>query len=298
MIRDLLPIILGSVLLSMTGCHSRTAASFGGASSRGGGGSRDFGTVRTVSEMRVDPVASRAEPLKRYIAERHEVEIIAPESELQKSWQSVIDFCATIQCEVISSSVTSRTDDSVPSGTVTLRVAPEDLTKLLIQIQKLGRIAQHSTEREDKTTAVVDTEAKIKNLTAFRDNLRVMLAKPSATVKDLIEIQEQLTQTQSELDSETRNRKILANETEKVAVQLSFRIKESRRTVRGLGAIWDALGEAGSDFADSTAFLITAIVSVIPWLFVIASIIWLLARAWRKRNRKRPAASTPPQATP
>lgn len=296
MIRKLLATILGGMLLSATGCHKKAVASLGIASSRGGGGSD--GAASTVAEMRFNSAPEQAEPLKRYIAERHEFEIITPESELQKSWQSVIDSCATIQCEVISSSVTARTDNSAPSGTVRLRVAPEDQPKLFIQIQKLGKIAQHSTEREDKTTAVVDTEARIKNLTAFRDNLRVMLAKPSATVKDPIEIQEQLTQTQSELDSETRNRKILANETEKIAVQLSFRVKEPRGSVRGLGAIWDALGEAGSDFADSTAFLITAIVSVIPWLIVIAAILWLLARAWRKRRRNRLTASPPPQVTP
>lgn len=296
MIRKLIATVLGGILLSTTGCHKKGVASLGIEASRGGGGSD--GAASTVAEFRLNSATEQAEPLKRYIAERHEFEIITPESELQKSWQSVIDSCATIQCEVTSSSVTARTENSVPSGTVSLRVAPEDQTKLFIQIQKLGKITQHSTEREDKTTAVVDAEAKIKNLTAFRDNLRVMLAKPSATVKDLIEIQEQLTQTQSELDSETRSRKILANETEKIAVQLSFRVKEPRGSVRGLGAIWDALGEAGSDFADSTAFLITAIVSVIPWLIVIAAIFWLLARAWRKRHRNRLTASPPPQITP
>src|SRR5436309_115009 len=59
-----------------------------------------------------------------------------------------------------------------------LRVAPDDLKKLLGSVEKLGKILEHTTEREDKTTVVVDTEAKIKNLTTFRDNLRAMLAKP------------------------------------------------------------------------------------------------------------------------
>jgi Domain of unknown function (DUF4349) len=48
-----------------------------------------------------------------------------------------------------------------------------------------------------------------------------MLARSSSTVKDLIEIQQQLTDTQSQLDSETAQRKILANETEKIAVILT-----------------------------------------------------------------------------
>lgn len=145
---------------------------------------------------------------QRYIAERHKLEIIASEAELQKSWDSTVAFCGTIQCEVVSS--TTPTADSVPSGTISLRVSPEDLKKLLGYVEKLGKLAQHTTEREDKTTAVVDTEAKIKNLTAFRDNLRRMLSKPSATVEDLVEIQQQLTDTQAELDSETTQRKILA----------------------------------------------------------------------------------------
>jgi hypothetical protein len=183
MIRKLLALVLGGLLLTATGCAKRAFVSNASPSAGGGGGG-------LMGFMEVKAAAPQ-----RYIAERHELEIITPESELQESWDSVVAFCATIQCEVISSRVTSRTGDSVPSGTVSLRVAPQDLAKLLAHIQKLGKIVQHTTEREDKTTAVVHTEAKIKNLTAFRDNLRAMLAKPSATVKDLIEIQQQLTET-------------------------------------------------------------------------------------------------------
>ena len=237
-------------------------------------------------------------PAQRYIAERHEFEIITPESELQKSWESLVTFCSTLQCEVISSSFTARAGDSVPSGNASLRVVPPDLAKLIAHIEKLGKIAQHTTEREDKTTEVVDTDAKVKNLTTFRDNLRAMLARPSATVKDLIEIQKQLTETQSQLDSETTNRKVLANETEKIAVQLSFQIRESRGSARGLALIGDALRESGTLLAESTAALIYVIVAVIPWLIVIVPALWLLVRAWRKWRRKRRVSPPPPQSTP
>jgi len=119
---------------------------------------------------------------QRYIAERHKLEILTSESELQKSWESAVAFCGTVQCEVVSSSITAGTGDSVPSGSVSLRVSPEDLNRLVAYIEKLGKVAEHTTGREDKTTDVVDTDAKIKNLTSFRDNLRAMLSRPSATV--------------------------------------------------------------------------------------------------------------------
>jgi septal ring factor EnvC (AmiA/AmiB activator) len=161
---------------------------------------------------------------------------------------------------------------------------------------EFGQIAQHTTEREDKTTAVVDTEAKLKNLTSFRDSLRTMLAKPSATVSDLVEIQKQLTDTQAELDSETAQRKILANETEKIAVEVSFRVETTNRNSGSLAQIWNALRASGSILADSTASLITTIVAVIPWLVLIVPVVWILVRARRRLRGRRERAGNPPTA--
>jgi hypothetical protein len=231
----------------------------------------------------------------RFVAERDKLEIVTPESELQKSWESVIAFCGTIQCEVVYSSITTRTGYSAPSAGLSVRVAPEDLSKLLAAVQKLGKIGQHTTEREDKTSDVVDTDAKIKNLTTFRDNLRAMLAKTSATVQDLVEIQKQLTDTQSELDSETAQRKILANETEKIAVEMSFRVESPSASSGGFAQIWDALRESGSVLADSTSSLITTIVAIVPWLVLIVPVMWIVVRAWRKFKLRRNRTGLAPQ---
>ena len=252
--------------------------------------------VAPASTALTEPVMLHAFAMspQRYIAERHKLEVITSESELQKSWESAVAFCPTIQCEVVSSSITTRAGDSVPSGVISLRVAPDDLKKLLDYVEKLGKIARHTTDREDKTAAVVDTEAKIKNLTGFRDNLRAMLARPSAAVKDLVEIQKQLTDTQTELDSETAQRKILANETEKIAVEIAFRVERPSGNTGGLAQIWDALRESGSILGDSTAFLITTIVAIIPWLILIVPAVWLLAKAWRKLKLRRNRPASPP----
>jgi len=247
--------------------------------------------MRYAMSMRT--YADSAVPAQRFIAERHNLEIITPESELQKSWESVVAFCGTIRCEVVTSTITTRAGDAVPSGNVTLRVVPEDLGKLLAHAQTVGKVAQHTTERDDRTTAVVDTEAKLKNLTSFRDNLRAMLKKPSATVKDLVEIQQQLTETQSELDSETAQRKILANETEKIAVEISFKVERLNVNTGGFTQIWNALRESGSVLADNTASVIYTVFSIIPWLVLIVPVCWLVYRVWREVRRRRAAAHAP-----
>lgn len=278
--RRFVTLTLAVLALTATGCE-RKAAMYAPSSS---------------NLLRLDKVAVSAYaalPL-RFTAERDKLDVVTSESGLQKSWESVVAFCGTIRCEVISSSIATRTAESAPSGNVSLRVAPDDLGKLLAHVPGLGKIAQHTTEREDETASVVDTEARIKNLTSFRDNLRAMLAKPSATVSNVVEIDKQLTDTQSELDSETAQRKILAEETEKIAVEISFRVEEPSVAIGGFSEIWTALRESGSVLGDSIANLITTIVAIIPWLILILPAFWLLAKAWRKLRLRRQAK--PPAA--
>jgi hypothetical protein len=170
---------------------------------------------------------------------------------------------------------------------VSLRVAPEALNSLIGFVEKQGNIVQHTTEREDKTAQVIDAEARIKNLTSFRDNLRSMQAKSSTGVKDLVEIQRQLTEVQSQLDSEATKRKVLANQKEKIAVGIVFRVEGSRRGGGLLEPIRAALQESGRTLAESLGALITVLVAAIPWMIILMPAGWFVVKAWRKARRKR-----------
>ncbi len=246
-----------------------------------------------VSQMAVSPlIAGKASVLaaSRYLAVRQKLVVVAPSTELAKSLEAVIAFCGTIQCEVVSSNITSQTGELAPSGSISLRVRPGDVDKLLVYVGKQGKVAQHATETEDKTTNVVDTDARIKNLTEFRDNLRKMLTRPAVSVKDLVEIQGKLEEVQAELDGETARRKDLANETEKVAVEIEFRADRTTASVSAFRPIAEALHDSASVLSESLASLITVVVAVIPWLIVIVPGGWFLVRLWRRVRRKRAGA--------
>ena len=226
----------------------------------------------------------------RFVAVRHKLEIVEASSGLPKSIDAVVAFCGTIQCEVLASSVTSETAGLSPSGSIAARVAPQDLNKFLEFVEKQGSVAQHATESEDKTAAVVDVEAKLKNQTDFRDSLRKMLTKPGVSVADLLQIQEKLADAQAELDSEATQRKVLANETEKVYVEIAFRSDRPATRRGSFAAVGEALRDFGSVLGDSLAALIMAIAAVVPWLIVIISGLWFLIRSVRRiRERQRAA---------
>jgi len=257
--------------------------------------SRATGLSAFVGGGAANNFMSQQEMSQRYIAERDTLSVTTSASQLQSAWESTVAFCATIQCEVVSSSITKQTSESAASGSVSVRVAPDDLQKLILHIQQVGKIVQHNTERQDETASVVDTDARIKNLTAFRDNLRAMLAKPNLTVDNLVEISKQLTDTQADLDSQTAQRKILANETEKIAVDISFSSQSAGST--GIFAdIWNALLDAGTTFVSSVATLITVVIFLVPWAIALFLLVWLIKvrRRARQRRASPPSGSTRP----
>jgi len=175
-------------------------------------------------------------------------------------------------------------------GAIVLRVVPDDFPQLLTQVEKQGNIAEHTTLSEDKTTQVVDTEACLRNLTAYRDSLRAMLSGPGLNIKDSVEIQEKLTDVQSDLDGETAKRKILASETEKVTVEIEFRVRDAGSRRSSFAPLWSALAEAGETLAESLGSVVTFVVFITPWILLFIVIWWFLRRLWHKR-RARKAAS-------
>jgi len=105
------PSVLAILALIATGCEARKSA--------------------PVQRYSAYLTAAQAGSPQRFVAERDKVQITTAESGLQKSFEAAINFCGTIRCEIVSSSITARRGDSLPSGDISLRVAPEDLKKLL-----------------------------------------------------------------------------------------------------------------------------------------------------------------------
>ncbi len=237
--------------------------------------------VSYLSPPLIPPNADR-----RFIAIGHRLVIEVPESKLVEAYESMLNFLKSIKCEVLSSSINNQTPASPPRGELSLRVDPGDLDKLFGFLNKSVVVIEHATESEDKTAEVIDIEAHLKNMTELRDRLRSLLGKSSASVKDLVELESQLAEVQSKIDSIVTRRKVLANETEKIAVQIAFRAKRSMTRSGVFAPIADAWDNSGSVLFESLGVLITFIFAVIPWLILIIPAIWLIIRFFRRRSRR------------
>jgi hypothetical protein len=249
--------------------------------------------LASTSELMTFLIAPPSPPMDkiagRFIAVTHRFAVEVPEAGLAKAWASVIKSCDSLECEVLASSITSKTASSPPKGTLSLRITPKNLDRFMDYLNKSAAVIEHTTESADKTTEVVDTDAKLKNKTEFRDRLRGMLAKSPAGVKELIEVERELANVQAEIDSLSTTQKSLQNETRKVAVQITFISKPSLTRTGALAPIANAWDESGYVLAESLGSLITFIVAMIPWLVLIIPAIWIIIRLLRRRSRKAKA---------
>ncbi|MGQ0442367.1 MAG: DUF4349 domain-containing protein, partial [Methylophilaceae bacterium] len=148
------------------------------------------GAEQSLTQMS-EPSDNNTE-LKKYIALRHHLSIETPAENMQASFDAAVNHCSVLNCQLLSANYNRETPYSPPSASLSVRVPPRNVTIFLSGLAKHGEVLSHRRDSEDKTNQVVDTDARIKNLTELRDRLRSMLADKTAKFKDIIDVQREL----------------------------------------------------------------------------------------------------------
>ncbi|TJZ66135.1 DUF4349 domain-containing protein [Chitiniphilus eburneus] len=220
---------------------------------------------------------------KRHIAVSHALTVETAPDHLDAAWQAAQQRCVEPQCELLSATLQRASDYTPGVAQLSLRIAPGAVAGYLAGLGREGRVVAQSTEREDKTDEVIDTEARLKNLAQLRDNLRQMLDSRNAKLEELLAVQKELAAAQAQLDAAAGLRLALANQTEKVKVDVELRAARSVAERSILTPLLDAWHDIGHDFIRSVAALLTVAAVLLPWLLVL----WLPVRWWLKRRRRR-----------
>lgn len=246
------------------------------------------GTPSTEQRVATEPGTDGAQAsVRRYLAIRHDLQIETAPEGVADAWRQAEAACAAMGCEVLSSSLSGEDDPQRATAQLDARVPPDQVDAFLARVAQSGRVGRHSKTAEDKTGQVLDTEARIKNMSEFRDNLRRLMATPGATVKDLIEVERELVRVQSDLDSLASQRKALAQQTERVRVSLQFMARPSVLERGMWSPVKGAVLGAGHMLGHSVAGLITFLVAVLPWLLVLLAAGAGVRALWRRRKARR-----------
>ena len=243
-------------------------------------------SLTQISEPQPSEPVGDSTSVKKYIALRHHLQIETPAEKMQATFDAAIAHCEALNCQILSANFNKATPYNPPSASLYVRIPPRNVAIFLTGLAKNGEVMQHGRDSEDKTSQVVDTDARIKNLSELRDRLRLMLMDKAAKFKDIIDVERELANTQSQLDALNSMRKILSQETDLVAVNIDF-IATQGITEQGFFApVARALKDAGFVMMQSFGSVITFIMSAIPWLLIGIPFIWLARRVWTKIKTK------------
>lgn len=223
---------------------------------------------------------------KKYIALRHHLNVELPAEKLQTGFDATIKHCEALQCQILSANFNRQTPYTPPYASLSVRLLPRNVEVFFEGLAKDGDIVQHGREAEDKTNQVVDTDARIKNLTELRDRLRLMLSDKSAKFKDIIDVERELASTQSQLDSILSLRKVLSLETDWVAVNVNFSAKQGMTEQGFFAPVSLAFKDAGRVMIESLAAVITFVMTAIPWLIVGIPAVIIIGKVWKKLKAK------------
>jgi Domain of unknown function (DUF4349) len=240
------------------------------------------------AEQSLTEISEPTSSLKtKYIALRHYLQIETPAEKMQASFDAAVKHCEALNCQMLSANYNRATSYNPPSASMSVRVPPRNVQIFLTGLAKNGEVLQHGRDSEDKTNQVVDTDARIQNLTHLRDRLRGMLNDKTAKFKDIIDVERELANTQAQLDSMTSLRKVLSQETDLVAVNIDFVATQGIAEQGFFAPVARAFKDAGRVMMESFGALITFVVSLIPWLFIGIPLLWLMIRLWKKLTFKK-----------
>lgn len=191
------------------------------------------------------------------------------------------------QCQLLGASSNAAGDEQI-SAQLQLRGAPVWLATFRAGIesdaQKFdGRLVSNSISSEDLTRQIIDTEATLRAQVTLRNRLSELLAKHQGKLAELLEVERELARVQGEIDARTSALNMMRTRIAMSDLAVSYDSRGVLVSDRTADPTMQALYEFLDTVSYSFASLIRFIAGILPWLLLLAPVLWLLRRWWRKR---------------
>jgi hypothetical protein len=183
--------------------------------------------------------------------------------------------------------------DRLNEGRVTarasVRVAPDRYLAFADVITAPpAEVTTQSERAEDMTVAVLDVDKRLEVKAALRDRLVTMLKDPGTkSAADLAVIEKELAQTQGDIEAAIARRDYLRTITETVRVDITYDGRSVVVAGYDFSPIKRAVDGIGQMLITSVGSLILFLAAALPWLPVIAFVMWGVRwslRRWRAQR--------------
>jgi hypothetical protein len=175
-------------------------------------------------------------------------------------------------------------DGNKGSASVTLRIPSTELTSVLDRIKKLGTVESVQLASDDVTRQTQDLDARITAQRASVDRLVALLAK-ATTTKDLIALENAVSDRQGNLESMEAEQRSLSDQVSLSTVTVAF-VSVADAPVHHPDTFWSGLSTGWQSFVGFVAGTLVVVGVLIPWLVflaVLAAVALVILRVRRRR---------------
>ena len=194
---------------------------------------------------------------------------------------------------VESQSVTGNAADTGRSryAYLTVRVPADKVDGFAEDVSGMTNLVSSSRSVEDITLSYTDTEGRLNALKTEEARLLELMGQ-AETMSDLLDIEGRLTEVRYQLESYTSTLRLYDNQVDYATVTLRVTEVEKYTPVEEQGfwqKITDGLSDSIVDLGQSIVDFVSWVIIDLPYLIVIALIVWLVAALTRRSIRKRKA---------
>jgi uncharacterized small protein (DUF1192 family) len=178
------------------------------------------------------------------------------------------------------------------SFNASLRIPAAELATALPDLRRLGRVQSESQSGEEVTQQHTDLVVRLNNARETEDRLRAILQQRTGKVSEVLEVEEQISNTRGEIERMEAEQKALEHRVDFASVNLQlseeykaqFNPPSSSIGTRMNNAFVTGIHNAGNTMLGIVLFFEEYGPVLLLWFVILATPVWLL---WRRYRRAR-----------
>lgn len=195
-----------------------------------------------------------------------------------------------------------KIDGRDSSASVVLRVPADHFASTLDAVAALGTEADRQITTQDVTSQVIDVNSRIKTQQASVDRVRALLAK-ATTIGEVVSIESELTQRESDLESLEAQMASLSDLTSLSTITVTLVAPDvpivvagakkpaAKGFVAGLKSGWHG-------FQSALTVVLTVLGAILPFVITIGVVLAIVRWVIRRRRPQRPFVAPAPAVPP
>ena len=228
-----------------------------------------------------------------YLAYKYDYATRLPHGSIQSVMGKHIESCQQAgrsKCEVLLSNLSERSKTNVRAN-FSFRADPKWLDGFFTQMQtdvenENGKIVSNTVSVEDLTTAILDSDARLKAQLTLRDRFKSLLETQDGDLADLLAVESELARVQGEIESATAVLKALQSRVSMSRVEIRY---VSENVAVNSGTFYEvsyAFKNFLGNTMDGLGSVIVFVAFMLPWfIFIFLPSFFLIRRFWRRRKK-------------